>query len=435
LQDQPVRVNLHPFRARIALSIFLAVTGLAATASAQGTGGAGGGTGTLPTEADFLIVVQKSPGVSLPDFDLQRFFNVANCQCNVPVYLYFTLTQTGFADKPTFPEGTIEFWVGLACNDLTNGLRDTRCVKLGSQTLTTFVNNSGVVITTDTQTMSQNFGQPVTSTTGGTGVGGAGGSLGTGGFSGTGGVGGTGPIGAAACNAGIQFSQNIWALVTFSGSIPYNAAPTLAVDVDLAPPPPPPTLSVSPGNEALIVNWGTIDTASTPDFLGYQVLCDRGGELQVFNGAFGAGYDTCPTAPLPPGPDANLLGRDVRFACSPLFTTVTNSFRIKILQNDITYGVSVVTIDDHHNASIPTVVYGAPQPTLNFYDVYRNGDQANTMPGQQPEPGRATGGFCAVSGGDGSTRGGLYASLGGVTGVLGAAIALASRRRRRRKRP
>ncbi len=397
--------------ARLALGIFLLASGLPLMASAQT--GLGGATGTTALTADdLLVVVQQTPGVALPDFDLQRFFNVANCNCNTPVYVYFTFTQSGFAKKPTLPQGSIEFYAGLNCNNVT--VRN--CVKLGDTlTLTTFANQSGVVVPTDTQTLSQNFGQPaVTGTTG----------IGDGGVL----ISDAGPSGSGACASNVAFSQTLWALVTFTGDAPYDVSATLAINVDMAPPPQPTGVTVNPGNEALIVNWTGLDTSVTIDLLGYQILCDRAGALQVFkDGTFGAGFKSCATTALPPGLDSNVNGLDTRFVCSPLLNPTTNSFRVKILQNDITYGVSVVAIDNNGNASAPDVFYQAPVKTLSFYDVYRNGDETNTMPGAQPDPGRASGGLCDVSGHTSRTAG--AAGLGAIG--LAAALAFGARRRRR----
>ena len=399
---------------RLALGIALLASGLARMASAQT--GLGGATGTTAlTSDDLLVVVQSQPGVALPDFDLQRFFNVQNCNCNTPVFVYFTFSQSGFAKKPTLPDGTIEFWTGLNCNNVT--VRN--CVKLGDTlTLTTFANQSGVVIPTDTQTLSENFGQPaVTGTT----------SILDGGVL----IGDAGATSVGDCGSGIAFSQTIWALVTFTDDPPYDVSATLAVNVDLAPPPAPTqkTGSPGPGNEALIINWNPLDTSVYPDLLGYQVLCDRAGSLQVFNnGAFGAGFRTCPTTPLPAvADDAHILGLDPLFTCSPLLTPTTNSFRVKILQNEIYYGIGVVGIDTHYNASTPIIYYGKPVKTLSFYDVYRNGDETNQKPGQAPDPGRATGGYCAVSGT--TNRGAGAAGLAAI--ALGIGLAFGARRRRR----
>jgi hypothetical protein len=393
---------------RLALGIALLASGLTRMASAQT--GVGGATGTTSlTAADLLIVAQSTPGVALRDFDLQRFFNVANCNCATPVSVFFTFSTSGFAKKPTLPEGTIEFWYGLNCNNVT--VRN--CTRLGDTVqLTTFAANGGVTITTDVQQLSQNFGQPAVS--GSTTLLDGGVVVGDGGA--------TGP-GPAACGSGIAFSQTIWALVTFNGDPPYDVSATLAVNIDMAPPPPP-DFTLGPGNEGINVNWTGLNTALYPDLLGYQVLCDRAGSLQVFNnGTFGAGFRTCPTVPFPDELDGHILGLDPNYTCSKQTTQTSSSWRVKILQNDIWYGVAVVAIDNSYNASAPFVKYAKPIPTLSFYDVYRN----DTNPNGPPEAGRATGGLCAVSGTTSSNAG-----AAGLTAIaLATGLAFGGRRRRR----
>jgi hypothetical protein len=116
-------------------------------------------------------------------------------------------------------------------------------------------------------------------------------------------------------------------------------------------------------------------------------------------------------------------GLDPNFLCSPLLTASTSSFRIKILQNDIIYGVGLAAIDTHHNGSTPQIVYQAPTKTLSFYDKYRNGDNGL-------EPGRASGGLCAVAPlGEGAAPG----PAGWA--AAGAMLAAAALRRRPRRRP
>ena len=402
--------------ARWGLLVFLLASGLTRVASAQT--GVGGATGTTTlAAADLLIVVQSTPGSALPDFDLQRFFNISNCQCDTPAYVYFTFTQSGFQKKFSIGQGTIEFWVGLNCNNIS--VRN--CQKLGDTfLLTDFANKSGVVVTTPIQTLSQNFGQPATSTNGTADAGVVPGTA--------------GPSGPGACNTGIAFGQTIWALATLSDGVPNSVSATLQVNIDLAPPPTPNGVmgtgaDVVGGNEALIASWTDLDTSVNVDLLGYQVLCDRGGALQVFpTGAYGSSFKTCATNTLPSGLDANINGLDPRFICSPLLSATTSSYRIKILENAITYGVGVVAIDTHYNASAPIVNYGTPTKTLSFYDVYRNGDSANTKPGDQPDPGHASGGYCAVGG---DSRGAAGAS--GLGAVVAVVLAAGWRRRRRQR--
>jgi hypothetical protein len=390
----------------IALGAVALLLGLAGRASAQlGVGGSGGssGLGSL-SSSDFVIRPESQPGVALRDFDLQRFFNVANCECDVPVTVFFTLSPTGFAKRGIVSTGTVEFWVGYLCDQPLV----RRCTSLGSTSLTSFMSNGGVRVTTSAQVVSLNQGQPqigtpdldggVTFVDGGTNVNG--------------------------CAVGTAFDQNFYLLVTSSGTTTYDPVLTLTVRIDLAAPPQPGGLTVQPGNEGLVVNWTPIDVSLLDDFLGYQVLCDRAGELQVFsNGTFPSSISTCPTAPLPPPPDSNVKGLDPNFLCSPLLTASTSSFRIKILQNDIIYGVGLAAIDTHHNGSTPQIVYQAPTKTLSFYDKYRNGDNGL-------EPGRASGGLCAVAPlGEGAAPG----PAGWA--AAGAMLAAAALRRRPRRRP
>ena len=137
-----------------------------------------------------------------------------------------------------------------------------------------------------------------------------------------------------------------------------------------------------------------VDQAIIPDLLGYQILCSRADQYQVFNvtptndggtstGAFGSAFLTCPKTRTGTGVE----GLDPLFVCSPQLSAQSTSTRVEILQNDITYAAAVVAIDASGNPSSPAVHYGTPIKTLSFYDVYRD---------QTPQ-GQATGGFCAIS--------------------------------------
>src|SRR5262245_15036895 len=88
---------------------------------------------------DFFIGVQFPEGHNLSDFDVARFFNKANCDCDTTVTIYIALTDSGFAKKMTGVDntGSIEYWIGSNCVDPS--LRDFRCVQLKSQTLQAFL--------------------------------------------------------------------------------------------------------------------------------------------------------------------------------------------------------------------------------------------------------------------------------------------------------
>ena len=115
------------------------------------------------------------------------------------------------------------------------------------------------------------------------------------------------------------------------------------------------------------------------------------------------------------------------YACSPLLAASTRSFRVKILQNDITYGVAVVSVDQSTNASTPDIFYKVPNATKSFYDVYRNGHEGAMEP-DGGIPGGAAGGFCAVA--PESEESGRITAYGGMGLAALGLIAFARRRRR-----
>jgi len=221
------------------------------------------------------------------------------------------------------------------------------------------------------------------------------------------------------------FNQTIWVLQNNGTGVTTLAQQP--VSIDLTPPPPPTDVMVKPGNEALVVEWTGVDSALTIDVLGYQILCNRAGELQVFDdGTFGPGFSECAPSPNPDGGvvngpnDGGVNGLDPRFACTGQLPATQRSARVKILQNGITYGVAVVSIDIHGNASAPSILYGTPVKTKSFYDVYRDGGNGNS--------GLAGGGLCTL--GAGTTSRGAAIALAGA-----AALSLVVALRRRRRRP
>ena len=295
------------------------------------------------------------------------------------------------------------------------------CQKLGDTlALSTFAANGGIVVTTTADQLSQNFGQP--SVTGTTTVGDGGVLISDGGTTTTSG-----------CNSSVAFSQTIWALVTFTGDAPYDVSATLAVNVDLAPPPPP-DLEQDRGRlrqrgpQRQLDGDRHVGDSGSAGLSG--LVRSRGVAAGLRGPHLWRGVPDLRSTPIPDGLNGHILGLDPNFTCSKMLTQTASSWRIKVLQNDITYGVAVVAVDNSYNASAPTVLYGKPQKTLSFYDVYRNGDETNTRPGETPTPGAASGGLCAVSGARSRSAG--AAGLTAIALVTGLALFA---RRRRRPRP
>lgn len=383
-------------------ALFLAFAAVAVTLLGAGTAAAqDAGTGQFSAD-DFFIGVQYPEGHNLSDFDVARFFNKANCDCGTNVWVYVALTSSGFAKKGTVDKtGSIEFWIGQDCANTS--LREQRCTLLAAPTLAAFLNDGRISLQTDARTLST---YTVSSTIDGGLIGNF--------------------LPNPTCTVPVEsFPQHIYVLQNTSGSPAILKSSD--VHIDLTPPPAPNSddIKVEGGNEAVVISWPGVDSSVTTDLLGYQILCNRGGELQVFNdGTFGAGFLSCPS----PGTDAGIggvqndggvNGLDPRYACSGLLAPTTRSFRVKILQNDITYGVAVVAIDQSGNASYPDIFYKAAIKTKSFYDVYRNGDPFNR--------GGAAGGLCTVA--SGATAPGALAGVCAVGLIV--SIVLSRRRRRR----
>ena len=201
------------------------------------------------------------------------------------------------------------------------------------------------------------------------------------------------------------------------------------MQVDLQPPPAPTNIVVLGGNEAVSIRWTPVDFSINMDLQGYQIFCQRGPGLQVFgNNTFGSSVRTCATT----GTDAGVPDLNPLYACSPLLNRTVDSYRVKILQNGIQYGVAVVAIDNSGNALSPGVLTGdnfaSPERTLSFWDaLYRDVDITNGGgSGTAATPGAATGGPCAVSGGGRTALGAGTAAFV----VLAAALVRVRRRRR-----
>jgi hypothetical protein len=372
--------------------------------------GTGGTTGTSTfTTSDFFVGVQETPGVNLSTFDVSRFFNVARCNCSEPVTIFISLLPSGIAKRATVTAttGTMSVVLGPLCST-TEGqiIGESNCVPIKTEPVLTFLNMASLSIPTDSRTLSTYLASGVTITDGGT----------------------TTPTSAGStppCTSptGQQFPQLINVNFDFDGDSIIDLSVPEPLIIDLAPPPAPTNVKIQGGDEALVMNWTQVDQSITTDLLGYQILCSRADKYQVFpgtfvdggtntGGPFGSSFMTCPLTAQ------TIEAADPTFVCSPLLSAVATSFRVEVLQNDITYAAAVVAIDNSGNASPVNVGFGTPIKTLSFYDVYRD---------QTPQ-GSATGGFCAVA----TSRAGVKSTLGALA-VLGLGVAgtLVIRRRRR----
>jgi hypothetical protein len=388
-----------------------------ARAQVAGTGGTIGTVGTLGTD-DFFIGVQGTQNVNLTTYDLLTYFNQANCECERPTYVFAALSTSGVAKRPLITTGSYQVWVGVSC-DQQPPFRESQCDLLGSGTLPAFAAAGGQTFPTTAKVLSQIHGNGTVPT-----IDADGGII-------TVGTGGT-TVSNDPCVQSEQLTvQTIFLLVDQTGTGTFTLGTSLQIPLDLSPPPAPDPVSARGGNEAVVVNWTSVPaTSDTSGILGYQIFCDRAGQFQVFDtGDYKPNFETpttnCPDK-FPAGQSVASL--DPAFLCSDLLSAAATSARVKILQNDIWYRVSVVTIDKHKNPSLTEPdVFGKPLESDDFYSKYRNSDPS--MPGGNMQPGSDAGGYCAVPPGSSSGRGWMaFPALG----VASAAVLLAARRRRRR---
>lgn len=418
LQKAPGVRPRHRARALAVIAVTAGFSLAAGTARAQlGTGGTPGTTaGATLGDGDFFIGVQSTPNVNLTDYNLITYFNQANCQCDRTTYVFAALSAAGSAKRNYITTGgSVQVWIGTGCDTSTPSLRPTQCDLIGESLLTDFAASGGKSFTTTAKVLSRPHGTGL-----GTIVGADGGVIG----------GNTTVNGDPCVQTQALTSQTIFLLVDQTGAGTFTLGTSRTFPFDLTPPPAPASLSVAGGNEALVVSWPTVSsTLDSSGILGYQILCQRAEQFQVFadgdyKPSFESATTNCPGT-FPGGGTVDSL--DPRFVCSDLLSPAATSARIKILQNKIVYRVAVVAIDKHKNPSSAGVrAYGAPQASDDFYNIYRNDNPS--MPNQTTQPGSDTGGYCAVLPRS-SGRGWMaFPALG----VAAAAAMLAARRRRRR---
>jgi len=402
--------------------LFVAAWTGAAQAQLIGSGGTVGTTtgGTLAT-SDFFIGVQKVEGVNLSDVDKSRFLNHASCQCKRDVWIKAILVNATSAAKAQLLPGTdiVTMMIGQGCN---NALYYHACLTLDSVPLSQF-RLTGMQVHTTVDKLAGTYGTGTTILSGSGGVVGSTDDTGSGGSVGSDGSGGN--TGSDPCAVGDAYSQPVWIFVESTPTLYDAGSAQLNVVIDGNAPPAPSPVTVTGANEALVVDWTSMnaDNAVT-DIQGYQVFCSRADQYQVFkDGTFSTSVDSCPStdALTMPNGDAGtsvtfptdldplaLMNANTHYLCSDLLSVSTSSHRLQILQNDIPYAIGVASVDQHGNARLafPSPLYTRPIPTLDFYHEYRNGD---------PQ-GQAVGG-CSYAGSGSDLE--TLSSLAGLFMVIG----------------
>ncbi len=208
------------------------------------------------------------------------------------------------------------------------------------------------------------------------------------------------------CTSLTAESTTLWAILTQDGkSLSFSLTIDLPVSGDTVGAPT--GVTAVPANEGLLVSWSPPADASL--VAGYQVLC-----LPRPTTASAAGYESCG---LVSNPSATALTPDDETQlCSAVLSASARSVRVTGLSNGTAYTVAVIAIDPSGGTSTPSSsAVGTPEPTMSFWDKYKEAG------------GAATG--CSLSRWDGSGAKGPLAS------VAIAALILFVPLYRRRKRP
>lgn len=424
---------LGPAR-RLALLIAVCSVG---TLTAAGTARAE----PLGTPVFKLRVVEEDGARQLTDVEQARFFNRANCLCDVPMQLEITI-----ADAGAHPSDPVEIWVGQQC-DTVDDLRDTRCEKLETQSL------SDVRVLRDSETIALTVQEM------------------------------TWPN-ADGCTSSKQEPEKIWFLIDENGDTTFEHAWSYDYNVDTAAPEPPASPTTSGVEDAIQLSWEPIET-NADELYGFQVLCARASDgAPIFENPPGSIYESSlaqcsiddplagpdvatPTVDAAPAPDggggggADAAGLDAAgvdavpldaaapadaaaaagdapaaagdaasigeldllsgaFNCSGQISKTADGVRLDLGGSTLNLAAReevrlwLVTVDNHRNARVLDLGTARPQPVADFWEVYEG------------QGGGAKGGFCGVAVAPRAARVGL----GLLVGAAIAGLALRARRRR-----
>lgn len=386
--------------------------------------------GPLST-SDIFIGIQKTPGVNLSDVDKSRFLNHASCQCKRDVWIKAILINATSAAKAQALPGTdtVTLMIGQNC---ASNLYYYSCLTLDVVPLSEFRLN-GITVHTTVDVLAKAYGvanNVITSGSGGdTGV------IVTGSGGADGGIASEVTTATDPCAVGDAYSQPVYVFVESTPTTYNDGTAQTNIVIDGTPPPAPSPVTIQTANEALIVDWPSVNNNNNvPDLQGYQVFCTRGNQEKVFkDGTFSTSVDSCPatdavyadggvtpdagTSPVPLFPEdydpLALANANTHYICSDFLSTSTTSHRVQILQNDIQYGIAVAAVDLHGNATLAYAPPTAPQQTLDFYYTYRH---------NHPQ-GQAVGG-CSLAGN--ASSGQALSALA----VMAAALGFTGKRRR-----
>ena len=340
---------------------------------AQTGGTVGTGPGSLSSSDFSLFIESYDPGrktwVQLSAVQEKYFFNRARCECVGDVTNYSGFVKVAIKPAPQTPQKIAAL---LAANAAATGVgrlyvggSDYNCLDIGSTySLSAYCTNlldpgayaaSFPLTVFETQSLYESppipvawlynsLAIPVCSVNGTCGA-------------------------TSGCASTVGSAMLYFWAQTSSSQYPDNDDSAVALDLLGHVPYAPTDVTVAGGNEALVATWSWPAGTPDSDFLGVQLLCDRGPGEQVFKlGSYTQTFMTsaslCPNTTPATSATIAFGNLDPRYLCSGLLSPTTASYRIVGLQNGVPYGVGAVAVDNYGNVSeLSNIAYGIPGTT------------------------------------------------------------------------
>ncbi|HEX7597782.1 MAG TPA: fibronectin type III domain-containing protein, partial [Polyangia bacterium] len=174
-------------------------------------------------------------------------------------------------------------------------------------------------------------------------------------------------------------STTLWALLAQDG-VALQFALQMDLPIITATVGAPTTVTALGADKGLLVTW--TPPADTSLVSGYQVLC-----LPHPPVASTIGYESCPFDTTASVGSTVLTPADVTEVCSGVLSATTTSNRLSGLVNGTTYTVAVIAIDPSGGVSaLSPQATGMPQPTMGFYEKYKDDGGVATGCALAPSP-------------------------------------------------
>ncbi len=289
------------------------------------------------TAGDFSLAVYPSGATSSNSSDLTGFFTEHRCLCPVSFTAQLQLTSSGVTDVSSSTV-VVSFLLGGSCAGSTSS---ASCVSMGQASLSAA--QSSVSVTFNSSEVFQ------------VAAGGA----------------------TVSCASLTADSTTVWAVLVQDG-VALSFAPSVELPVTATVVGSPTAVTAQPANNGILVTW--TPPADTSQVAGYQVLC-----LPRPDVASTAAYESCGLTSSTGG--SILTPGDETQVCSIELPATATSVRLAGLINGTSYTVAVISIDPSGGVSaLSAPAVATPQPTLGFYDVYKNDGGAATGCAVAPSP-------------------------------------------------